>query len=324
MSISEKINEKTKDVSGRLFSVLQSSVKINMRNYHSRDLITGSSIAFLYKIIGMTLGYIFVLIITRNLGAYTMGVFAISITVLEVFSVFGRIGLETALLRFTAEFSSNKRMDLIKEVYNKACKIIIPLCTVLSILIYLGAPYVAKGIFNNEHLTKSFRIISISLLPSVFLSINLESIRGLKKIKEYAFLQNIPGQLFGNLFLLTVLIFYKSQYLPIITHIITTFFLSIISFFLWHRYTNKDYVCRNTSIQIKKILKTSLPMFLSSSLFMIIGWTDTIMLGIFRSEEEVGIYNVVMKISFLTSITLYAINSIAAPKFAELYVSGNI
>ncbi len=48
-------------------------------------------------------------------------------------------------------------------------------------------------------------------------------------------------------------------------------------------------------------------------------WTDTIMLGMFRTEKEVGIYNVALKLAALTSITLFAINTIAAPKFAEFW-----
>jgi len=60
-------------------------------------------------------------------------------------------------------------------------------------------------------------------------------------------------------------------------------------------------------------------MLLSSSLALIMGLTDTIMLGMFRTEEEVGIYNIALKLSMITSITLMAINTIAAPKFAEFW-----
>ncbi len=52
---------------------------------------------------------------------------------------------------------------------------------------------------------------------------------------------------------------------------------------------------------------------------MIMSWTDIIMLGMFRTQEEVGIYNVAVRLSMITSFTLAAINSIAAPKFAELW-----
>jgi len=43
------------------------------------------------------------------------------------------------------------------------------------------------------------------------------------------------------------------------------------------------------------------------------------MIGMFRTETEVGVYNVTLKVAMLTSVGLFAINSIAAPKFAEFY-----
>jgi len=60
-------------------------------------------------------------------------------------------------------------------------------------------------------------------------------------------------------------------------------------------------------------------MLLTSSMFLVMHWTDMIMLGMFRAESEVGVYSVVLKMATLASIPLFAINSIAAPKFAEFY-----
>ena len=65
-------------------------------------------------------------------------------------------------------------------------------------------------------------------------------------------------------------------------------------------------------------------MLMSSSLIMIMGWTDTIILGIFRTEQEVGIYSVALRIAAITGGVLFAINSIAAPKFAEFHARGDL
>lgn len=56
----------------------------------------------------------------------------------------------------------------------------------------------------------------------------------------------------------------------------------------------------------------------------IIGQTGVIMLGIFRPEAEVGYYSVAVRLATLTSFILQAINSMAGPKFSELYHSGKI
>jgi O-antigen/teichoic acid export membrane protein len=300
-------------------SILQKYLKISPGNYHMVELVQESSVALIFKIISMILGYIFALLITRTLGAYTMGVFVLSITLLDIFTIFGKLGLENASLRFIAEYSAQNKIDIVKEIHSKVIMIVLFLCIFLSFLMYILAPILSKDLFQNEKLLQSFQIISFALLPTVFLIINLESIRGLQKIKQYSFLQNIPGPFLSISAFLILSIFYKVEHLPLICHILGVIFLCILSFFIWQKNVFQQFRATSNIIQIKILLKTSFPMFLSSSLFMIMGWTDTLMLGFFCSEEEVGIYSIALKISLLTSITLYAVNTIAAPKFAELY-----
>ena len=50
-------------------------------------------------------------------------------------------------------------------------------------------------------------------------------------------------------------------------------------------------------------------MMLTSSIMLLMNWTDTIILGYFKTEYDVGIYSVIMKILCM-SINLFAINSI--------------
>jgi O-antigen/teichoic acid export membrane protein len=53
----------------------------------------------------------------------------------------------------------------------------------------------------------------------------------------------------------------------------------------------------------------------------VIGQTGVIMLGMFRSEAEVGYYAIAVKLGTLTAFILNAVNSMAAPKFSELFHS---
>jgi O-antigen/teichoic acid export membrane protein len=68
-----------------------------------------------------------------------------------------------------------------------------------------------------------------------------------------------------------------------------------------------------------KIISTTLPMMMTNSLFLVMNWTDVLMLGAFSDDAAVGIYNVALKIAALNSIVLIAVNSIAMPKYAELF-----
>ena len=75
---------------------------------------------------------------------------------------------------------------------------------------------------------------------------------------------------------------------------------------------------------MKEILAISLPMLMTATMTFVIGQTGVIMLGIFRPEAEVGYYAVAVKLATLTAFVLQAINSMAAPKFSELYHTGKM
>ena len=80
----------------------------------------------MFKGLSILAGYAFALLITRNLGAHAMGIFALSLTVLNIAALFGRLGLGTALLRFIAEYSSQDRPEMVKEVYVQSIKMLVP------------------------------------------------------------------------------------------------------------------------------------------------------------------------------------------------------
>ena len=64
-------------------------------------------------------------------------------------------------------------------------------------------------------------------------------------------------------------------------------------------------------------------MLMSATMTVFLGWADTIMLGIFKTSSDVGVYAVVLKIAVIISFTLQAINSILAPKLSHTYNDKN-
>ncbi len=139
--------------------------------------------------------------ITRNFGADTMGIFALCTTVLSIASILGRLGTDTALLRFVAEYTAQDRGDLVKEVYGKALKIVIPFSIIFTLILFFSSPFISKYIFHKEYLSNYFQITSLAILPFVLIFINSQSLRAIKKIGEYSFFQNISQFLFASIFL---------------------------------------------------------------------------------------------------------------------------
>jgi O-antigen/teichoic acid export membrane protein len=72
-----------------------------------------------------------------------------------------------------------------------------------------------------------------------------------------------------------------------------------------------------TKIEDVNLVKEGFPLMLTASMSLVITTTDYFMLSHFYSQVEIGMYDIVVKISILTAIILVAVNAIATPKFAE-------
>ena len=65
-------------------------------------------------------------------------------------------------------------------------------------------------------------------------------------------------------------------------------------------------------------------MLVVSALHMLMNWSAPLLVGIWMPASDVALYNAAHRTAFLTTIVLASVNSIAAPKFAELYHAGNL
>jgi len=70
--------------------------------------------------------------------------------------------------------------------------------------------------------------------------------------------------------------------------------------------------------------RAAFPLVLIGGLQMINTQADILMLGLLRSDEEVGIYRVVVQMATLVVFGLYAINQIVQHHFARLYQEGDL
>lgn len=256
-------------------------------------------------------------------GAAVLGLFALAQTVLFLITIFTRLGLDTASIRFVSEKIATNKNSEIKEIYLKILYLVIPLCLFMSVLMYFSAQVIAIKIFYKPDMTVLLKIVAIAITPFTILFIHSEIFRGFKNTILYSFFRQSTLPIIATVFLVIFYLNNSNQfYNPLISHLISIGSLFVISsIILWKKTFSTIPNLKIKSIKFQGLLKISIPMMFTSSMLYILQWTDTLVLGIYRPEWEIGVYNIAIKISMVSSITLFAINSIAAPKFAELFYS---
>jgi O-antigen/teichoic acid export membrane protein len=74
----------------------------------------------------------------------------------------------------------------------------------------------------------------------------------------------------------------------------------------------------------RRLLRTGMPVLLVTSMNLVMGWTDILVLGIWADAKQVGIYGICSRIALLAAFVLGAINVVVAPQFAALHAEGNV
>ena len=294
---------------------------------HLKELLKGSSVALGLRLFGALLGYGFTLLITRNYGAAAMGIFTLSLTVLNMGALVGKFGLDTAGVRLIAAYAGKKQWGNVHDVYRRIFVLGTALAIATGLVFYGVAPQIAGGVFQKPYLTSYFRITALAIIPFVLFNIHAQSLRGLKKIKATVFLQYVSLSLAGSVGLtICVLLALRQPGIPLYVYLISILLTSLLAFVLWKMELKK--LPRTgigkpgeATISSGEMVTIGFHMMLSGSLLLLMGWIDKIMLGMFTTESEVGIYAVALRVAAISTIPMFGINAIAAPKFAELYGS---
>ncbi|MFD2822505.1 MATE family efflux transporter [Lacinutrix iliipiscaria] len=278
------------------------------------ELFSKGGSFFIIKVFGFLAGYIFTLLISRFYGAEVNGLVAISFSIFLIGSLIPRFGFDINLVK---TFSSTP-IEEAKEVYYHTIKVSFFLALFIAFLGVLFKSFFCE-IFNiDQPIYVVFGFASIPLWTLTI--INAGALRGLKKIKEFSFFTNAGRFVFALILLIIFysLANYREPYVPILAHTTGLFGLTIYSFIKVHSIIRTVEV-KPTNFKVIDYVKDSLPLMLSSSLILLLGWTDTIFLGVYTSSKEVGVYHVALKLAALIGFSLQSMNSILAPKIAKAY-----
>lgn len=289
------------------------------------EILIGSAWAFASQVIASVLGMVTSIIIARIYSAEILGIVTVLQSFLMLTTIFTVFGTNTSILRLIPEYLAKYSISSAFQLYRKIYYFVSGMSIATGSLLFFAADFVADKIFSKPHLRFYFAMGAVFIIFKSLMILTTEAVRGLRLIRLFAFLQLLPN--FSNIIILisiTMLFFHQGN--PIYALLSSTAITAIAGSLIVNRVFQQkcDSADKLHPIPMKKILTLSFPMFMTATITFVIGQTGVIMLGIFRSEAEVGYYAIAMQLAGVTSFILSAINSIAAPKFSELYHSGNI
>ena len=290
-----------------------------------KKIVKGSSIVFIGIFISKFLAYVYRLLIAR-VGPEQYGLFSIALGLTGILVTISVLGLNLGLMRYIPFFKGKEDNEKILLTIRESLKLTAAISLFFSILVFFLSEKISIGLFNNHELITILKIMSLSIFFGTLTFMLYDLMIAFQKAKYHVLIKNF----FENAIkiVLTFILIYIIG-IGALGAAYGYLFSLIISLFVAIYMVNK-YVFRFITIKKiyggikirKELVSYSMPLMFSDLSISIIVWTDTLILGHFRSATEVGIYNAALPTAHLMYLIPYALMMLFLPVLTETYSKG--
>lgn len=301
-------------------SKVTNHIQVLLDKFGLNKLLLNSGQVFIRRLLGMSLSFLWVFLLTNLFGSKVYGLFSISQVLISFLGVIFCIGIDTAIVKLGSTITHFDQGYSQSNFFSKAVKIILISSLLCCTTMFLVKNYLSDFIFSKPELESYFEWIAYLSFLFIFHKAftSFLTVQGrFKTFGNYYFLFPNIGVFIS---ILTIYLFNLPPHFIVIGYLVSYGTFGLIQAFSIYSLPSQ----KNRNIRIKEILKLSSPMMISSSFIFISSWTDILMLGAMVSEEEVGVYNAAFKIGSLILIIIATINSVLAPKISALYDKNDI
>lgn len=290
-----------------------------------RKIAKGAGIAFTGTFIGLALGYVSRMIIARLLGASDYGLVSLGYAALIIGWALSSLGLPTGMQRYVSFYKGKEDAGRIKGTIIAALKISFPLSIVFALLFFFGAEWISIHIFHEPSLAPILRIFSIGI-PFYVLAINFISATiGFQDLRYRVYVND----LFQNIFKLVAIVVFLALGFGVIGAAwgwaLAVIGMPFLAFYFLEKRVFPVFSPKIKAVPMEKeLFSFSWPLIFTTFAGLIIGWTDTLMLGYFSTAWDVGIYNAALPTARLLGVGSSAFAVIFMPVASELYATGRV
>ena len=286
-------------------------------------LIRGTVSAAIVNAAGAGIAFALHVLLSRLMGVEHYGVYVYVLGWLNILVLFGKLGLDTALLRYVAAYTAQQEWAPLSGILRQ------------STLFAFGASMAIAGVGASAvwalreqlsaELMRAFWV-GFALLPLLALThLRQAALRALRRVA----LAQIPEFVLRPTLLAALAI--AAVYgigLTVRGDLVMALDLvaASVAFLLggmWlYRALPADLKSARPTYHGREWIAVALPLFLLSGMNIVHSQTDLLMIGSLLGTREAGIYAVAVQVSMLVLIGLVAVNAIAAPMISELYATG--
>jgi O-antigen/teichoic acid export membrane protein len=285
-----------------------------------RSILKGAGIVFFGAVIGNGFRYVFHLLVARQLGPALFGIFTLGFAVYKVTGMFAEMGLPQGLLRYIPFFRGKKDESRTKGVILLSFRAGFLAGVVLGLVIFLGSSIIAGTFFRKPELSLIIRLFALALPLATLTTMIVFSLQGFKRLEYKVYVRDLfepIAKIAAVAVAFAAGLMLKGVILSILAVTLISVFLAL--FFLKKTYPDITNPRIAPIYEKKAFFGFSWPLLFVYLIGNLCLWTDTFILGLYRSAAEVGIYAAAQKTALMTGLVLTSFLAIFAPLASEYF-----
>jgi len=275
-------------------------------------------------VVSLGSGLLATILLSRALGAQGYGIYSYAFAIVSLLSLPAESGLPILLMRETAKNVSTNNSGLVRGVWNWTTRVALVISATIIVGGIAAVLITAGGSLGVRDWTL---LLALTLVPLLALG-NLRgaALRGLNRV--------IPGVLPELVLrpatfaaILGAMALTLDQYSPAAAmgaHVVAAASAFLAGAFLLWKATPDELRTSTPRYEGRSWISSALPLALITGMMTINGYADIIVLGMFDTDEAVGVYRIAVQVAGLVSMGMMAVNMVIAPQFASLHAKGDM
>lgn len=285
----------------------------------------GAGIAFLGSIVGLLLGFLSRVLVARHGTASDYGIFSLALVVLNLCGIIATLGLQNGASRSIAYSWNRNETEKVQDIISASVWFVLVSSLILSFVLFLASAPIAETVLHEPGLTGALKIFALAIpffaLINLFVAIPL----GFQLVKPKVYFHDVVRNVFLCLLLLLIVALrapFQGVFYAYLVSLIVPCVLLIV--YAVKRLPSPVSLAIRASTRpaARELFFFSLPLLGVTALGLMLAWTDTLMLGYFKTSTQVGIYNAAHPLAQFISSPLNALVIVYLPATAGLYAQG--
>jgi len=290
---------------------------------HTRLAQKMAGTAFLIRVASAAIAYLSQVLMARWMGPHEFGIYVYVWTWVLLIGGLFDLGLAQSAPRFIPEYSGRRQFDLLRGFLHGSRWLVAGIATGAALLatlaVFLAAPWL-------EHYLVLPLFLACLCLPVYALTGVQE---GIGRSYNWVHVGMAPPYILRPLLLLALMSLAYAMGYPIdatsamLAAVGACWITAIVQLLVMNRGLKKTVPAGPKAYEVGGWLRVSIPIFLVESFYLLLTYTDILILKQFHSPEEVAVYFAAAKTLALVAFVNFSVAAAVAHRFTEYHVNGD-